>query len=493
MSDDPKDSSKPTEDQSKGQSQHRDSNQTDSKHSPHGESTDQVHSTDASSLKPDSKKKQTDNSTVDSQTPEAVNRKNSDDHSGKPSNIKNINTKNDKDDNEIDKNNHSNSGNESIMKLSDEKPAEEKTQQPIFDNKSMPKMETHRPSKKRPIYSIVAIILALLTLGGVGWAAYQQFLMQQNWQELQTKINNQVTQQLAANQESAQIAKSSLATANQNQQIVNQQQQLIQQLRDSLTITQERLKDLSGRRHQDWLLAEAEYLIKLAEFKITLEGDKRTAIGLLKAADEKVKDIGDNSLIELRQSIAQDIANLQLVIAPDISGIAVQLDAISGQIPSLSLIALEFKPVEEKQSAEGENRESLSWSNFYQQFLDDFVTIKDHSEPRMPLMTLEQRGLLNANLQLALQQSQVAVLRSEPGLYLTKIDNAIEWIETFFQKDELATNLLAELNTLRDTNIVMDLPKSLDSRKQIERINQDRLYQWLDATQPIDANEEQPQ
>lgn len=365
-----------------------------------------------------------------------------------------------------------------------------KTQAPIFDNKSMPKMEAPRRSKKAPVVSIIAIILALLTLGGVGWGAYQQFLMQQSWQELQTKINDQVNQQLANNQENTKLAQTSLTTANNNQQLIGQQQQLIRQLRESLTTTQERLKDLSGRRNQDWLLAEAEYLIKLAEFKITLEGDKRTSIGLLKAADEKIKDIGDNSLIELRQSIAQDISNLQLVVAPDISGIAVQIDAISNQIASLNLVALEFQPIEKKMEPTQDENQPMTWEVFYTSFLDDFVTIKDHSEPVKPLMTLEQRGLLNANIQLALQQAQVAVLRTEQGLYLTNIDNAIEWINTFFKKDELATNLLSELKNLRDTRITLDLPKSLDSRKQIESINQDRLYQWLDGTQPIEADSE---
>ena len=70
--------------------------------------------------------------------------------------------------------------------------------------------------------------------------------MQQSWQELQTKINDQVNQQLANNQENTKLAQSSLATANNNQQIIGQQQQLIRQLRESLTTTQERLKDLSG-------------------------------------------------------------------------------------------------------------------------------------------------------------------------------------------------------------------------------------------------------
>ena len=254
---------------------------------------------------------------------------------------------------------------------------------------------------------IVAILLALITIGLVSWSAYQQHLMQQDWASLENDLNQQIKQQSAVNQSANQTAQSGLSAATDNQRLLVQQAQLIQQLRQSLTVTQERIRELSGRRHQDWMLAEAEYLIKLAEYKITLEKDKITAIGLLKAADEKVLAIGDNSLIELRQALATDIANIQLVVAPDISGIAVQLEAIVQQIPELSILALEFEPIAKRASQESTESKEFSWQGVYEDFLDDFVTIKDHSQPVKPLMTLEQRGNLNANIQMALQQAQL--------------------------------------------------------------------------------------
>ena len=360
----------------------------------------------------------------------------------------------------------------------------------IFNAKSMPRMDTKKRSGKRSWLPAIAIILALITIGFVAWSGYQQHLMQQDWQQLEADIDSQIKQQSATNLTSSQTAESGLKTASDNQRVIMQQTQLIQQLRQALTVTQERIRELSGRRNQDWMLAEAEYLIKLAEYKITLEKDKQSAIALLKTADEKVLAIGDNSLIELRQAIAQDTANLQLVVAPDISGISVNLDALGQQVPALSIIALEFAPLEAAAQSEITESDEFSWQGMYRNFLNDFVTIKDHSEPVKPLMTVEQRGNLDANILLALQQAQIAAVRGEQGLYETNLNNAINWIAEFFKQDQTAESLLENLNQLKLMRVNIDLPKALIAKQQIEAINQQRLYQWLESSNPASVETE---
>ena len=378
---------------------------------------------------------------------------------------------------------------------SEQKPASPSSQDTnnLFNAKPAPRLAGPKAGQKSKLVPMIAILLALITIGLVAWSSYQQQLMQQGWRHLESELNQQMQQQSAVNQSANQTAQSGLSAATDNQRLLVQQAQLIQQLRQSLTVTQQRIRELSGRRHQDWMLAEAEYLIKLAEYKITLEQDKLTAIGLLKTADEKILGIGDNSLIELRQAIAQDIGNLQLVVAPDVSGIAVQLETIVQQIPELSIIALEFEPLANAGKVAEDPSEGFSWQKLYQNFLDDFVEVKDHSQPVQPLMTLEQRGNLNANIQMALQQAQIALLRGEQELYETNISKATAWIKDFFKLDEPAQLILGSLEELRQNQVNIDLPKQLASKQAITAINQKRLYQWLEspaATQVQEGDEE---
>lgn len=358
-------------------------------------------------------------------------------------------------------------------------PASSSPKEPIFDAPKMPKLE--RPQKSRRNNGLLWFVLVLLVIavGGIGWSTYQQHLMQKNWQTLQTDM----TEQSAVQSQNVSLAKEdaqqSLSVSADNSRQVLQQAQLISQLRQALTATQERVRELSGRQQQDWLLAEAEYLIKLAEYKITLEKDKATAIGLLKTADQRVMEIADNSLLDLRQIIAKDIGNLQLVVAPDVGGISSQIVVVNQQIEALDLKALEFEEVKPKLDQVSSDSSEFSWQKVYKDFLDDFVTIKDHSEPVKPLMTPEQRGNLNANIQLALQKAQIALVRSEQTLYQNSIQEALTWVETFFVTNSASETVVSNLKNLLIQRVVIDLPRNLDSKKAIQAVNQQRLYQWL--------------
>ncbi|MET1254992.1 uroporphyrinogen-III C-methyltransferase [Aliikangiella maris] len=359
----------------------------------------------------------------------------------------------------------------------------------LFSAKPVPKMTTSRQSTRRvKLLPVAAIILSLLALLGIAWSAYQQYFVQQQWDDMQSHVKQQLDLQLQSTQQSRLTAQKSARQATSNQRLIQQQAQLITQLTESLTATQEKIRELSGRRQQDWLLAEAEYFIKLAEHKITLEKDKSTAIALLKTADDKIKQIGDNRLLELRQQLADDIANLQLIIAPDFTGIAAQLDAISDKIPELAITALEYAPIKDKLSPSQPTVESdFSWQKLYDKIKHDFIEIKEHGQPVIPLMTPKQRANLNANIQLALQQAQIYMLRGEQKLYEQHLQNAQQWIKTYFVDSPTApsenlsiSQLLDTLSQLQQTPINIDLPRALSSRQTIQNINQSRLYQWLE-------------
>ncbi len=360
--------------------------------------------------------------------------------------------------------------------------SQSKTTKPMFSAKPAPKLKTAKRKRKKNLLPIIAILLAVIAITALVWTSYHQYQINQDWQAMQNSVASQLESQSQSNQASQQAASSGLETARNNLTIINQQRQLIQQLTESLTSTQERIRELSGRRQQDWMLAEAEYLINLADFKITIEKDKQSAIALLKTADEKVAQIGDNRLSTLRQTIAQDISNLQLIITPDLTGTFVKIDAIINQIPQLEIIWLELNPIQERvENLSQEKDESFEWGKIFRDFIDDFVSIKDHSEVE-PLMTPEQHGNLNANVQLALQQAQIALFQGDQKLYQISLGKAANWIQEYFKDDPKTHVLLEEIETLKQIQVNMDSPSQLLTKQEIININQDRLYQWLDTS-----------
>ena len=77
------------------------------------------------------------------------------------------------------------------------------------------------------------------------------------------------------------------------------------------TPLQTKVLDLDDKRPNDWMLAESEYLVRMAGRKLWLEHDIVSAITLLGNADERIKALNDPSLMPIRKALAEDIAKLK--------------------------------------------------------------------------------------------------------------------------------------------------------------------------------------
>ena len=88
----------------------------------------------------------------------------------------------------------------------------------------------------------------------------------------------------------------------------------------SLNGQQQRLLNMSTTNREDWLMAEAEYLLRLANQRVLIERSATSAVGLLESADAIMEQVaaglGDPELFAIRRAIAQDLAALRLRDAP---------------------------------------------------------------------------------------------------------------------------------------------------------------------------------
>lgn len=110
-----------------------------------------------------------------------------------------------------------------------------------------------------------------------------------------------------------------------------------QQLQEALDALQTKVLDLDDKRPNDWMLAESEYLVRMAGRKLWLEHDIVSAITLLGNADERIKALNDPSLMPIRKALAEDIAKLKGMPRVDREGLTLKLAALSDQIELLPL------------------------------------------------------------------------------------------------------------------------------------------------------------
>lgn len=97
-------------------------------------------------------------------------------------------------------------------------------------------------------------------------------------------------------------------------------------------------QDLSKNR-DDWALAEIEQVLSTASQQLQLAGNVPGALIALQNADSRLSRSDQPQFIVIRRALARDIDRLKALPTLDLTGIALRLDSIIGQIDGMPLLA----------------------------------------------------------------------------------------------------------------------------------------------------------
>ncbi|MFM5473004.1 uroporphyrinogen-III C-methyltransferase [Aeromonas veronii] len=325
-------------------------------------------------------------------------------------------------------------------------------------------------SRSGAVLGGVAILLALGLTGGLYLHGHKNAVAQQA--ELA-----QLKQQLASalskiDQTSSKDAKQ-LAALDQTQQ----------RLQGEMQGLQNRVLDLNDKRPNDWILAESEYLVRMAGRKLWLEHDLVSAITLLGNADERIAALNDPSLMPIRKALAEDIAKLKGMPRIDREGLTLKLAALSDQIEllPLSTVSMPEAKAEPDQavSANPDEWESNLKKNWVK-FTENFVTIRRRDGAVEALLSPQQEIFLRENLKTKLLQAQLSVYREQQALYEDSLDKAQRWLTQYFDTDNSATRYMqGEIDKLKGEQIQIDYPAQFKTQAMLEQVLTERLQRIL--------------
>jgi uroporphyrin-3 C-methyltransferase len=328
-------------------------------------------------------------------------------------------------------------------------------------------------------------LLNLLLLGGAAYGGYWYFnqhsVTQTKLDTLRSELNNDLGQkhsQMASR--AATLEQQISAQAEATQDVLDgeaAQQATIEQLENQLQGALAQIQELDGRRPTDWLIAEADYLVRMAGRKMWLEKDLRTAIMLLGNADQRLKSLADPSVLPVRALIAQDIQALQQVNPVSEVSVALALDGLVKQVDKLAIItpkeANEFTSEEVSDSASDWQQNLL---NVWRSLVDDFIRVEYRDEPVEPMMTAQQEWLSREQIKLALQQAQAAALAGEQALYQASIERAATIIsDDYIQSNSDVSGFQSALSQLKNTDISKAVPTELSSQAALESLLDSRV------------------
>lgn len=346
-----------------------------------------------------------------------------------------------------------------------------------------PKPAQSAPAKNGLLWLVT--LLNLLLLGGAAYGGYWYFnqhsVTQTKLETLRSELNNELGQKHSQmTNRAATLEQQISAQAAATQDVLDgeaAQQATVEQLENQLQGALAQIQELDGRRPTDWLIAEADYLVRMAGRKMWLEKDLRTAIMLLGNADQRLKSLADPSVLPVRALIAQDIQALQQVNPVSEVSVALALDGLVKQVDKLAIIT----PKEANEFTSDEVSDSTSdWKqnllNVWRSLVDDFIRVEYRDEPVEPMMTAQQEWLSREQIKLALQQAQAAALAGEQALYQASIERAATIIsDDYIQSNSDVSGFQSALSQLKNTDISKAVPTELSSQTALESLLDSRV------------------
>ncbi|CAI1088865.1 uroporphyrinogen-III C-methyltransferase [Serratia proteamaculans] len=364
-------------------------------------------------------------------------------------------------------------------------PVEEPT--PVADSPKLPDADKRKGKNTGPVLGAIAIVLVIALGAGGYYHTHQQA------QQL-IAANQTLQQQLEALKQSQQQERSALEGLLQQQGKTldaadREQATLTRQLNE----LQEKVAIISGSDAKTWLLAQADFLVKMAGRKLWSDQDVTTAAALLKSADASLADMNDPSLLEVRRAITEDVSTLSTLTQVDFDGIILKTNQLSNQVDNLRLAdndndeAPMDQDSSELSSSLGEWRQNLtkSWHNF----MADFITVRRRDSSAEPLLAPNQDIYLRENIRSRLLVAAQAIPRHQNEVYKQSLETISTWVRAYFDTTDPATKaFLEELDTLSQQSITMDVPDQLKSQPLLEKLMQTRVRNLM--TQSPAAHQE---
>ena len=354
---------------------------------------------------------------------------------------------------------------------------------------SPPQKPEKKDRKINTALALSAVAIAIALAAGIGlynWGKHQSATQSATLEALEG--------QLTALQQQQQTQKTDLENIIKQQggaldAAKREQENLTRQLDE----VQQKVATISGTDAKTWLLAQSDFMVKLAGRKLWSDQDVTTAAALLKSADASLADMNDPSLIAARRAITEDIASLSAVSQVDYDGIILKLNQLSNQVDNLRLADNDndSAPMDsddtELSSTLSEWRQNLvkSWHSF----MDSFITIRRRDDTAVPLLAPNQDIYLRENIRSRLLVAAQAVPRHQNETYKQSLDNVSTWVRAYYDTEDAATkSFLETLDALSQQNITMDVPETLQSQPILEKLMQTRVRNLL--AQPAAASPE---
>ncbi len=225
---------------------------------------------------------------------------------------------------------------------------------------------------------------------------------------------------------------------------------------------------------QEWLWTEAEYLLRLANQKLTLQGDADSALLILATVDEMLRDSGDATVLGVRDALAGEMLALRNLDYVDVPGLYVRMNNLLPLVDQLSLRNTLVQNYSDQLAAQ--QGATLSADTGFGvralELLGSIFVWQEWDVAPEALLPPQQEATLKQNLRLMLEQAQLALLMAEQEVYRSSLEKGRDWMTRYFAIDAGAGRTLGqELESLAAATVATSRPDISGSLALLQQAN----------------------
>ena len=232
------------------------------------------------------------------------------------------------------------------------------------------------------------------------------------------------------------------------------------------------IQGISTGARDAWLLAETEYYMQIANAQLQLANNPELAKLALTHADDRILQLGDPRLTNVRQALSDELRSLEIIARPDTAGITLTLASLAGVVDSLPLrqevVVRDEQETEVDAELSGVDRAMASLKNA----LGDVVSVRRADEAMQPLIAPEAQYFLRANLALQLQAARLALLRGEENIFRQSLTDADSWLAEYYDPGSTGVqNARTTIGEIRDSVFTVAMPDISQSLRLLRQFN----------------------
>lgn len=325
-------------------------------------------------------------------------------------------------------------------------------------------------SDKPVLINIATYIVVALALFALAW---QWLNTRHRFNEIEKSLSIKLEQYQKITEQSLTLAKH----AEERSTLANARTVVLEQKLEESRDQQEALQTLYtqlAESRESTAVAEVEQLLTIASQQLQLNGNIKSALLALQAAQKRLEPLDLPRAIQLRETLDHDIDSLRNIPQLDIVSMSEQLAQLSDLCSKIPLISerqptLNAQATTIRPTTQSNNALEQIWQPIWED-IKNLITVERITKPEPPLLATDQAFYLRENIRLRLLTARIALLQHDESTYKADLNSVKIWlIEYFDTKHPNALKAFALLKKLSGNQLNIELPQLTESYAAVNR------------------------